>query len=243
MPRKLLLSLIAITFLCVPAYTQNFSRLERLAESLKDQAEQLAKNASRRLNRNSPNSTADIEQALLAEQFVASAKYLKSMIGDKYNIGDLRLAGNSLKTVADRFPATGGNSSDFRKTSESLRALLFELARTSTPRPPVNTRVDESRKLGRFFWSGSVDNEVRLRVTGMEIVTDTVSGRKLADGSYSFTSAFPSRAVTVGVRKIDGRGRVSVMQQPNAQNGFTAVIRIQDAGGGSDEYFVEIFWF
>jgi hypothetical protein len=41
---------------------------------------------------------------------------------------------------------------------------------------------------------------------------------------------------------LQGRGNVAVIQQPNAQNGFTAVVRVQDPGSGSDSYRLVGYW-
>jgi hypothetical protein len=44
------------------------------------------------------------------------------------------------------------------------------------------------------------------------------------------------------VRTLDGRGDVDVVQQPNARNDYTTIVRIVDRSGGSDRYRVSAFW-
>lgn len=96
---------------------------------------------------------------------------------------------------------------------------------------------------GKVFWYGSVDNKVHLSVRGATLEQKTVDGRDNVPGNYSFTMALPSSSVTVSVNKKEGRSRnVKVIQQPSADNNFTAVIEIHDEGGGADSYLLEIFW-
>lgn len=98
------------------------------------------------------------------------------------------------------------------------------------------------RKDGRVFWKGEIDDKVQLVITGLSITSRTVSGRQLADGNHSFTARLPRDVVTVAVTKMEGRGDVAVVQQPSAENDFTAIVEITDEKGGSDDYLLDITW-
>jgi len=53
----------------------------------------------------------------------------------------------------------------------------------------------------------------------------------------------PDQAVTVQVSRKEGRSKkIKVIQQPTADNDFTAIIEIHDDGGGARDYVLEIFW-
>ncbi|QQS40099.1 MAG: hypothetical protein IPM63_12085 [Acidobacteriota bacterium] len=91
-------------------------------------------------------------------------------------------------------------------------------------------------------WSGRVDDVVRIRIVGRQAIANAISGRPVSNIRYNFNYDLPRRNVNVTVRRTDGRGDVSVIQQPNALNGYSAVIEIRDTRGGSDQYSFDVFW-
>ncbi|MGH9819724.1 MAG: hypothetical protein ACRD43_06100 [Pyrinomonadaceae bacterium] len=95
---------------------------------------------------------------------------------------------------------------------------------------------------GRVFWKGTVDAKIHLIIKGDKIETKTMDGKEYPDGVYSFTMPLPDSPVKVGIKKTDGRGFVSVIQQPAEDNQFTAIVEIIDPKGGAKEYQLEIFW-
>ena len=101
---------------------------------------------------------------------------------------------------------------------------------------------DTSSDQGRVFWKGSVDAKVQISITGTSLTEQTLGGRQMPTGNFSFTAALPNAAVTVRVNRKDGRGNVTVIQQPEASNNFTAIVEIDDSRGGDDEYLLDIYW-
>ena len=95
---------------------------------------------------------------------------------------------------------------------------------------------------GRVFWRGTVDDVVRIKIQGSDLSIETVSGRSYDEGTFSFTTPLPETEVAVGVNKKEGRGTAAVVQQPNAENDFTAIVEIRDTKGGAKEYQLEIYW-
>ena len=87
-----------------------------------------------------------------------------------------------------------------------------------------------------------VDDKVQLVIRSDTLEEHTLSGQPNPDGVFSFTSPLPDSPVTVEINKKKGRGKVRVLQQPSADNGFTAIVEIYDDGGGAREYQLEIFW-
>lgn len=241
-------ALISAIFLFASlAAAQDYGRLERSADRVKDAAEEVAKTTANSFQKGRQNSSDAIEHAFLAEQVLAAARFMEKIVGDKYDIGDLRLAANVLKDLSEGFPETGGN---WGALKNSIDSLVFDLAAgasgPSTPPPATDdgAEVDESRILGRFFWNGEVDDEVHLTVRGTRITSEAISGRPLEEGTYSFTSALPrENGLIVRVVKTDGRGSASVIQQPNTGNDYSAVVRIKDEDGGARPYSVEIYWY
>lgn len=99
--------------------------------------------------------------------------------------------------------------------------------------PRTQSVSAQEQPLGTF--RGRVDKEVRITLRGGEVSANTLSGTELRS-RYRLTSALPQQEGTVRVALETGRGDVSVIQQPNASNGYTAVIRVFDRSGGADQY-------
>ena len=96
---------------------------------------------------------------------------------------------------------------------------------------------------GKVFWRGPVDDKVQLVIRGDKLEQRIVSGQPQPDGTFSFTAALPAQAVTVSVPRMEGRSKkVTVVQQPTAENDFTAIVEVHDEGGGAREYLLEIAW-
>jgi hypothetical protein len=95
------------------------------------------------------------------------------------------------------------------------------------------TLTAQEQALGTF--RGRVDKEVRITLQGGQVSSNTLSGTELRS-RYRLTSPLPQQEGTVRVAAEAGRGDVSVIQQPNASNGYTAIIRVFDRSGGADQY-------
>jgi len=105
----------------------------------------------------------------------------------------------------------------------------------------VDAAAQESA--GKVFWRGMVDDKVQLVIRGDKLEQRNVSGQPQRDGNFSFTAVLPAQAVTVSVPRVEGRSKkVAVVQQPTAENEFTAIVEINDEGGGARDYLLEIAW-
>lgn len=246
------IALFVILIFALPALSQDWQRLEKASDDVKDAAAKLSDTTSDAFQKGRQNSSDTIEHAFLAEQVSAAARYMDKLVRDKYGIGDLRLSANVLSELADRFPSDGNSA--WASLRDKIASLIFELGRdVGVYTGPVTggektadsgEKVDESRILGRFFWNGEVDDELRLTIRGTTLSHRTVTGRTMPDGAYSFTAALPrENGLIVRVNLLDGRGNAVVIQQPNASNDYSTVIRIRDEDGGSKPHSLEIYWF
>jgi hypothetical protein len=95
---------------------------------------------------------------------------------------------------------------------------------------------------GHVFWSGTVDDRAQLIVNAEGVFVKTISGKENPQGNYSFSTYFPSSETKVNVLTKDGRSPATVVQQPTAANGYTAIIEIYDSKGGDDDYLLDIYW-
>jgi hypothetical protein len=95
---------------------------------------------------------------------------------------------------------------------------------------------------GRMTWRGRVDDYVELNIQGNRVRSREREGSQTLNEQVSFSNPLPRADVAISVRKRDGRGRVSVVQQPNQSNNYTAIIKIDDEKGGADDYEIEMEW-
>lgn len=89
-------------------------------------------------------------------------------------------------------------------------------------------------------WSGSVDNEVEIRLNGRRFDERVLAGGAVMNERSSVVEGLPRRDAQLFVSQRQGRGTVYVAQQPTAYNGYTAVIRVRDPQGGYGYYDFEV---
>lgn len=106
----------------------------------------------------------------------------------------------------------------------------------ATPQPSVNLPA------GSVIWSGRVDDRVSISLQGTDVRNVDVSGTGMRNVSHQIKGFLPTRPAEVFVKKISGRGTVSVIQQPNRSNDFMAIIQVSDPRPEDDKYKVEITW-
>lgn len=107
----------------------------------------------------------------------------------------------------------------------------------------IQAQSEASIASGKVFWRGSVDDKVHLIIRGAGLEQKTIAGAEKPVGTFSFTAPLPEQAVTVNVIRKEGRSKkIKIIQQPTADNDFTAIVEIHDDGGGARNYVLEIFW-
>lgn len=226
--------------LSVQAQTQNYSssRLENLANQLKRQTVDLADITAQDLKRGYSNNRNEIETAFLAQQLDASAGLFQQLVRDNRSASELRDAASILTDLARRAPNFGTNRNAWRNAQNAINDLNRELGGNNSG----DSGDGGNQVTGRAFWRGRVDKEVRLIIKNRNIETQLISGNPNPPGTFSFADPLPTRNVKVEVNKKEGRGKVRVLQQPNRNNDYTAIVQIYDEGGGARDYQIEIFW-
>jgi hypothetical protein len=95
---------------------------------------------------------------------------------------------------------------------------------------------------GTVRWAGDVDGTVELRLRGSQLTATKLTGKDLRNVGSGSGVTMPARPVNVSVRIQEGRGDVTVMQQPSSANGYTATIRVVDQPSGYGHYAFDIVW-
>jgi hypothetical protein len=95
---------------------------------------------------------------------------------------------------------------------------------------------------GAFRWEGRVDIGAEIRIHGGEYEVEDAGGQGTQEYRSRFTSDLPEAELPVSLRQLDGRGSIELIQTPNVENGFAAVVRIEDSKSGADTYAFELTW-
>jgi hypothetical protein len=93
-----------------------------------------------------------------------------------------------------------------------------------------------------FEWNGRVDRAVQITMRGNRLVTRDLGNNDRGRASQRVFMQLPRRDGQLYVRVLNGRGSADVVQQPTAQNGYTATVRVEDRSGGADNYRIAAFW-
>lgn len=133
-------------------------------------------------------------------------------------------------------------------TRTGARVAVLPLAIVALPalasaQRGVQRGVQRNGQRELFEWRGNVDQEVRVQMRGGRTSVMGMGPREMT--AYDQTravSAVPAADGYVSVEMLQGRGRVDVVQQPTAQNGYTTVVRVRDMQGGAGSYDIAAFW-
>lgn len=99
------------------------------------------------------------------------------------------------------------------------------------------------RTSGTMRWSGDVDALAQITIRDSRVTTTTLRGQAARDVRARVDGAPLSgddARLSVSVR--DGRGSVTIVEQPSAANGYTAVVRVSDPGAGFGHYDFDLTW-
>lgn len=91
----------------------------------------------------------------------------------------------------------------------------------------------------RFF----LDGDATFYVRGDEVFADVASGDTPDDAGSAFTAGIPRTAFAeFTMEQRDGRGTIELLEEPSAQNGYVAKLRMRDPDRGDDRYHARLFW-
>jgi hypothetical protein len=131
--------------------------------------------------------------------------------------------------------AAGMVSSRFER--ESYREAAGEVARFENE--SVRERVLASRVA--LMWSGNVDSELLIVIRPEGVTYETLRG-EAPRAIQSAISRMPTPTSILEINQIVGRGEASIKQQPTAENGYTAIIRVRDPQPGFGHYSFMAMW-
>jgi len=104
----------------------------------------------------------------------------------------------------------------------------------------ANVRGNNRSDQGKCTIEVDVDSVVEVAVRGDTARLHTLSGEPSRFRRFDCDSVMPTRPHEFRFTGVDGRGRVSLVQDP--RNGGVAVVRIEDPKGGREGYTFDLEW-
>jgi len=96
---------------------------------------------------------------------------------------------------------------------------------------------------GTVAWSGLVDGADEVLFAAAAATVRNLAGAPARDVRSSFSAPLPPEPVAVRLLSTDGRGPITIVQQPAAENGFTTIVRLDDRQrGGTGRYQFTLRW-
>jgi hypothetical protein len=89
-------------------------------------------------------------------------------------------------------------------------------------------------------WSGSVDGDTRISLSQNDLNYHVVAGGRPQNVRSSLGQTMQRRDGQLEVQVRQGRGSVSVVQQPSMWNNYTAIVRVLDSPGGYGFYDFDV---
>lgn len=139
-------------------------------------------------------------------------------------------------TTTIRIRDPQGGAGDYR-----LNAYWQPVAAGEVGPPFGRARAMARRGRTALQWSGDVDDNLVLVLRPAGLSYRAVRGRQPMNIQSSF-NGLPRNAAMIDVEQVDGRGSVSVVQQPSPDNGYTAMIRVVDPQSGYGHYSFDVRW-
>jgi hypothetical protein len=93
-----------------------------------------------------------------------------------------------------------------------------------------------------LVWEGQVDGVVVLHVHGNSVTEEVREGLPVERRRFHFQAALPERRQDARLEVVQGRGGVSILQQPGMDNQYTLSVLVEDRQPGSSLYSLAFFW-
>jgi len=111
------------------------------------------------------------------------------------------------------------------------------------------TRAEQARletnllRSGTVAWSGIVDGTDEIVFNGSSASVRHLGGEPIREARASFSAPMPHAPVSVKLLSANGRGSISIVQEPAATNGYTTIVRVDDSSkGGNKRYEFTLRW-
>src|SRR5262249_55811458 len=127
-----------------------------------------------------------------------------------------------------------------RREAEEYEKRQEELRRAEAER---RARAEQARleasalRSGTVAWSGMIDGVDEVVFSGASASVRHINGNPPREVKASFSAPIPRSPVSVALISTNGRGVISVVQQPSAANGYTTIVRVDDSAKSGDKRY------
>jgi BON domain len=133
-----------------------------------------------------------------------------------------------------------------RRDTEAFERRQEEMRRIEADR---RSRAEQARleastlSSGTIAWSGVVDGAEDIIIAGSSASVRHLSGAPPRDVKASFSAPVPRSPAKLTLLSVSGRGLIKVVQEPQATNGYTTIIRVDDSEkGGAKPHQFTLRW-
>lgn len=94
----------------------------------------------------------------------------------------------------------------------------------------------------RMTWTGYVTGSAVLYIQGDRVDVQGRTTGAVDRPDARFNSSLPAAPVRVRMQVRRGRGRVELVEQPEPQNEYSAVVQITPPGQRAEQYRLDFYW-
>ena len=150
--------------------------------------------------------------------------------GEIHVIEQPRQRNNYTARVAIRDPLEGAGEYSF--------TLIWNRVNSKEAAKPIPQATGRG-----FLWTGTVDGRVRVTLQGGASFSEALEGAPVTSEHAELIRALPKSADLMPmIRKLHGRGQVSIVESPSEKNNYRLTFEIDDPEPGADYYEVELDW-
>lgn len=193
------------------------------------------------LRRGRTPTEAQLDLLLQLDSFVTAASWLEQASRTTAGGADMANLEEVVERTATRVDQSmGATTVPARIQSQwtSIRTDLREMGMASTD---TEFRTN-GQYTGQLRWSGLVDGTDNIHVQGSSVRINHLSGRQISNQNFDLDGTLPRTNVRLVLQKVQGRGELRILEQPNRFNNYTAVVQITDRATGAGWYEFVLSW-
>ena len=161
-----------------------------------------------------------------------------------------KLAGRGTVEVVQQPSASNGYTAILEVTDADAGPDMYRFSAYFTPSGSVTSGGEVissgallSHGAALLTWRGRVDKDVMITIRGDRARTRTLDGAPPENVQANLAGGgLPAQDATLTLNQRQGRGTITITQQPSSANNYTAVIRIRDSRQGFGYYDFDIIW-
>ncbi|MFN0124483.1 MAG: BON domain-containing protein [Blastocatellia bacterium] len=155
----------------------------------------------------------------------------------------LRAEAESLKQQVEEKNLREQKLLEERAAAIQAQRMQPEITRPETSNPESRRPNSPALQSGTIAWSGVIEGIDEIVIAGAAASVRHVSGEPVKNVRASFSAPVPHAPVTINLLSASAADHIRIVQQPNAANGYTTILRLDDsARRGENRYEFTLKW-